>query len=95
MARRIPSTAPTSGTSLRNIHQRRFAVTSTGHNSPASTLILSVGAISVLCYAIATSGEVLSGSTGLALGWGVKLMLGLGASVVAAAWANRRADRDA
>lgn len=68
-------------------------MTSSDPNSPASTFILSVGAITVLCYAMATSGEVLSGSTSLALGWGVKLLLGLGASVVATAWVNQRAAR--
>lgn len=69
-------------------------MTSSDPNSPASTLILSVGAITVLCYAIATSGEVLSGSTSLALGWGVKLLLGLGATVMAATRAQQRADRE-
>jgi len=53
-----------------------------------------VGAITVLCYAMATSGEVLSGSTSLALGWLVTLVFGLGATVMAAAWAQQRADRE-
>lgn len=69
-------------------------MTSSDPNSPASTLILSVGAITVLCYAMATSGEVLSGSTSLALGWLVTLVLGLGATVMAAAWAQQPADRE-
>ncbi len=68
-------------------------MTSTDH-SPASKLVLSAGAIAVLCYAMATAGEVLSGSTSLAVAWLIKLLLGLGASVVAAAWVNRRASHE-
>jgi hypothetical protein len=54
-------------------------------HSLGAKLILYVGATAVLSYALATVQEAAFGNSDAALGWSLKLIVGLGAVVVAAA----------
>jgi hypothetical protein len=62
-------------------------------HSLAAKLVLYLGALVVVAYAIATVGDVLYGSTSSAVAWVTALVLGFAGVVVAATLVERRSAR--